>query len=62
MYIRQQIADQFEGYRIHTYVNEIQSAYDEPVYMVNIENAGNIKVIKVTGDNIEVNQSLIKEY
>ncbi len=60
MYIRQQIADQFEGYRI-TYVNEIQSAYDEPIYMVNIENAGNIKVIKVTGDDIEVNQSLIKE-
>ena len=60
MHIRQQIADQFEGYRI-TYVNEIQSAYDEPIYMVNIENAGNIKVIKVTGDDIEVNQALIKE-
>ena len=58
--IRQQISDQFEGYHI-TYVNEIQSAYDEPIYMVNIENAGNIKVIKVTGDDIEVKQSLIKE-
>jgi hypothetical protein len=58
--ITQQISDQFEGYRI-TYVNEIQSAYDEPIYMVNIENAGNIKVIKVTGDDIEVKQSLIKE-
>ena len=58
--IRQQISDQFEGYRI-TYVNEIQSAYDEPVYMVNIENAGNIKVLKVKGDDVEVNQSLIKE-
>jgi|SRR5579863_260946 len=58
--IRQQISDQFEGYRI-TYVNEIQSAYDEPIYMVNIENAGNIKVLKVKGDDIEVNQSLIKE-
>jgi hypothetical protein len=60
MNIRQQISDQFEGYRI-TYVNEIQSAYDEPIYMVNIENAGNIKVLKVTGDDIEVKQSLIKE-
>lgn len=60
MNIRQQISDQFEGYRI-TYVNEIQSAYDEPIYMVNIENAGNIKVLKVSGDDIEVNQSLIKE-
>lgn len=58
--IRQQITDAFEGYRI-TYVNEIQSAYDEPIYMVNIENAGNIKVLKVTEDDIEVNQSLIKE-
>jgi hypothetical protein len=60
MQIRQQIADQFEGYRI-TYVNEVQSAYDEPIYMVNIENAGNIKVLKVSGDDIEVSQSLIKE-
>ena len=60
MYIRQQIADQFEGYRI-TYVNEIQSTYDEPIYMVNLENAGNIKVVKVSGDDIEVKQTLIKE-
>ena len=60
MPIRQQISDQFEGYRI-TYVNEIQSAYDEPIYMVNIENAGNIKVLKVSGDDIEVKQALIKE-
>jgi hypothetical protein len=60
MHIRQQIADQFEGYRI-TYVNEIQSAYDEPIYMVNIENAGNIKVVKVIGDDIEVKQALVKE-
>ena len=60
MHIRKQIADQFEGYRI-TYVNEIQSAYDEPIYMVNIENAGNIKVLKVTDDDIEVKQALIKE-
>jgi hypothetical protein len=60
MPIRQKVSDQFEGYHI-TYVNEIQSAYDEPIYMVNIENAGNIKVIKVTDDEIEVKQSLIKE-
>ena len=60
MHIRQQLSDRFEGYRI-TYVNEIQSSYDEPIYMVNLENAGNIKVVKVTGDDIEVKQSLIKE-
>ncbi len=59
-HIRQQITDQFEDYRI-TYVNEIQSAYDEPIYMINIENAGNIKVLRVVGDDIEVKQSLIKE-
>ena len=59
-YVRQKVADQFEGYRI-TYVNEIQSAYDEPTYMINLENEGNIKVVRVTGDDIEVKQSLIKE-
>jgi hypothetical protein len=60
MHIRQQISNEFEGYRI-TYVNEIQSAYDEPIYMVNLENAGSIKVVKVIGDDIEVKQNLIKE-
>ena len=60
MRIRQQIADQFEGYHI-TYVNEIQSAYDEPIYMVNIENAGHIRVVRVIGDEVEVKQDLIKE-
>jgi hypothetical protein len=60
MHIRQQVSDQFEGYRI-TYVNEIQSAYDEPIYMINLENAGNIKVVKVMGDDIEVKQTLVKE-
>jgi hypothetical protein len=29
--------------------------------MINIENAGNIKVVKVSGDDIEVKQSLVKE-
>ena len=47
-HIRQQISDQFEGYRI-TYVNEIQSAYDEPIYMVNIENAGQYQSGKSNG-------------
>jgi hypothetical protein len=60
MNIRQEVADQFEGYRI-TYVNEIQSAYDQPIYMINLENAGNIKVVKVSDDDVEVKQSLIKE-
>jgi len=60
MNIRQRIADQFEEYHI-TYVNEVQSAYDEPIYMVNIENAGSIKVIRVSGDDIDVKQALIKE-
>jgi hypothetical protein len=59
-HVRKLVSDQFDGYRI-TYVNEVQSAYDEPIYMVNIENAGNIKVIKITDDEVEVKQSLIKE-
>ena len=60
MHIRQLVSDEFAGYHI-TYVNEIQSAYDEPIYVVNLENAGNIKVVKVAGGDIEVKQSLIKE-
>ncbi len=53
------VSDHFEGYHI-SYVNEIRSNYDEPVYMINIENADNIKVIKVEGDEIEVKQDLKK--
>ena len=53
------VSDNFAGYDV-TYVNEIISETEEPVYMINIENAENIKVIKVEGDEIEVKQDLKK--
>src|SRR3984885_13823714 len=55
MHARKRRSDQVEGHRI-TYVNEIQAAYDEPVYMIKLENAGNIKVVRVTGYDIDVKQ------
>jgi hypothetical protein len=59
-HLREIISDHFEGYHI-SYVNEVRSEYEEPVYMINIENAGNIKVIKIVNDEIEVKQDLVKE-
>ena len=59
-HLKEMIRNQFEGYHI-SYVNEVRSEYEEPVYMINIENAGRIKVIKIVNDEIEVNQDLIKE-
>ena len=59
-HIKKIVTDHFEGYHI-SYVNEVRSEYDDPVYMINIENAGNIKVIKIVNGEIEVKQDLIKE-
>jgi hypothetical protein len=55
-----QVLNAFESYRI-TYVNEIHSTFNEPVYVFNIENPNFIKVIRLVGDEIEVKQSLDKE-
>ena len=49
----------FRGYQI-SYVNEIRSDGLEPVYMINIENEGNIKVIEVVSNQFEVRQTLLK--
>ena len=57
--VKELVSNNFAGYQI-SYVNEVRSEYSEPVYMINIENAENIKVIKVTGDEIEVEQALQK--
>jgi hypothetical protein len=59
-HLKEIVSNHFEGYHI-SYVNEVRSEYEEPVYMINIENAGNIKVIKIVNDDIEVKQDLIKE-
>ncbi len=57
--VKQDVLDNFEGYHI-SYVNEIRSNDQGPVYMVNIENEDNIKVIAVNGDQMEVTQALVK--
>jgi hypothetical protein len=57
--LKKLVSEHFDGYHI-SYINEVRSNYDEPVYMINIENADNIKVIKVFGDEIEVKQDLKK--
>ena len=57
--VKERVLNSFEGYQV-SYVNEVRSDGQEPVYMVNIENEDNIKVIEVNGDEISVRQALIK--
>jgi hypothetical protein len=57
--VKELVLDNFHGYKI-TYVNEIRSDSEVPVYMINIEDGNNIKVIRVIGDDIEVTQDIIK--
>jgi hypothetical protein len=57
--VKELVLDNFRGYKI-TYVNEIRSDSEVPVYMINIEDGNNIKVIRVVGDDIEVTQDIIK--
>ncbi len=57
--VKELVTDYFNGYRI-LYVNEIRSYKDEPVYVINIENKDQTKVIKVAGENIELMQSFKK--
>ena len=57
--VKELVTDYFNGYRI-LYVNEIRSFQDEPVYMINIENEDQSKLIKVTGDEIETQESFKK--
>ena len=57
--IRDKVLDNFAGYRI-TYVNEVRLDGQEPVYIINLEDEANIKVVQVTGDDIFVKQELIK--
>lgn len=55
--VKYRVLDDFDSYTIK-YVNEIRSAENSPVYMINIENEENIKVIRVSDDDIEVKQDL----
>jgi hypothetical protein len=58
--VKHRVLDYFDNYRI-SYVNEILSEKADPVYVINLENEGHIKVVKLTGDDIEVQQELYKE-
>jgi len=58
--IKTLVQDNFKGYHI-TYVNEIRSDLDEPVYMINIENEVYGKVIRVAGEDIDIKEDFEKE-
>jgi hypothetical protein len=58
--IKEAVQNHYEGYRI-TFVNQIISKADLPIYIINIESWTEIKVIRVIGDDIEVRQELEKE-
>jgi hypothetical protein len=56
--VSDQVLFEYPGYKIR-FVNEIVSSTD-PVYVINIENEINIKVIRVCADQIDVLQDLEK--
>jgi hypothetical protein len=57
--MKKELMDNFKCYQISS-VNEVRSNNYDPVYVVNIENDDNIKVVKVVGDEFEVQQDLKK--
>jgi hypothetical protein len=57
--VKEQVTSSFRCYQI-TSVTEVRSHNIEPVYVINIENDNNIKVIRVFGEEIEVKQDLEK--
>ena len=57
--VKDRVAAHFSQYHI-SYVNEILSEENEPVYVINIENATSVKIIQVAGDDIQVQLSLQK--
>jgi hypothetical protein len=57
--VEKNVLNNFKGYHI-SFVNEIRSDGQDPVYMINIENEDSIKVIAVNGEQIEVKQDLLK--
>ena len=57
--VKELVTDYFKCYRV-TSVTEVHANNIEPVYVVNIENDDNIKVIRVIGDDIDVQQDMEK--
>jgi hypothetical protein len=58
--VKDRVQENFKSYHI-SYVNEIRSDSDEPVYIINIENGDFIKVIKEKGEDLEIQDSLEKQ-
>jgi hypothetical protein len=58
--LKHRVQDFFDNYHI-SYVNEILSDKADPIYVINLENANHIKVVKFDGDNFDVQQELYKE-
>lgn len=57
--VKATVTDYFKCYQV-TSVTEVRARDIEPVYVLNIENDDNIKVIRVFGDDIDVQQDLEK--
>jgi hypothetical protein len=57
--VKEMVTDYFKDYKI-LYINEIRSNTDVPVYIINIENEEESELIKVTGNEIEEQQSFKK--
>ena len=58
--IKEQVGNEYDGYRI-TWVTEIRSNQNKPVYIINIENENHIRVIRLADDEIEEQQVFVKE-
>jgi hypothetical protein len=58
--VKDQVNYSFDGYRI-TWVNEIRSNQNKPVYIINIENENHIRVIRIAGDDVEEQMAFNKE-
>jgi hypothetical protein len=58
--VKDQVNSDYDGYRI-SWVNEIRSNQEKPVYVINIENENHIRVIRIAGDDVEEQMTFNKE-
>jgi hypothetical protein len=57
--VKDQVTDYFTCYQV-TSVTEIRAHNIEPVYVIDIENDKNIKIVRVSDDDIDVQQDMEK--
>ena len=58
--IKYRVLENFDGYYI-AYINEIREENNEPIYIINIENASSIKIIRISNnEDIVVQQEFQK--